>query len=151
MPEAAQQLTAPGQMFEVSTELVDGLPTKVWKNCPPSLRSILELSRLHGDKTFLVYEDDRLTFEEHFVEAAAFAHALVERYGVSVGDRVSIAMRNFPEWVVAFWGAAAVGAVIVPLNAWWTAPELVYGLQDSGSKVLIVDRERLERLAPHLG
>ena len=122
MPEAAQQLTAPGQMFEVSTELVDGLPTKVWKNCPPSLRSILELSRLHGDKTFLVYEDDRLTFEEHFVEAAAFAHALVERYGVSVGDRVSIAMRNFPEWVVAFWGAAAVGAVIVPLNAWWTAP-----------------------------
>ena len=150
LPAATEQLTAPGQMYEVAEELLDGIPTKIWKNCPPSLRAILELSRLHGDKTFLVYEDDRITFEDHFAEAAAFAHALVERYGVSVGDRVSIAMRNFPEWVIAFWGAAAVGAVIVPLNAWWTGPELAYGLEDSGSKVLILDRERLERIAPHL-
>ncbi|MGO9910657.1 MAG: class I adenylate-forming enzyme family protein [Acidimicrobiales bacterium] len=150
LPEATAQLIAPGQMYEVTEELVDGIPTKIWKNCPPSLRAILELSRLYGDKTFLVYEDDRITFEEHFAEAAAFAQALVERYGVSAGDRVSIAMRNFPEWVIAFWGAAAVGAVIVPLNAWWTGPELAYGLEDSGSKVLIVDRERFERIAPHL-
>jgi long-chain acyl-CoA synthetase len=150
LADATAQLTAPGQMFEVAEELVDGIPTRVWKNCPPSLRSILELSRLHGEKTFLVYEDERLTFEEHFGEAAAFAHVLTGRYGVRPGDRVAIAMRNFPEWVVAFWGAAAVGAVVVPLNAWWTAPELIYGLEDSGSKVLVVDRERLERLAPHL-
>jgi len=150
LADATAQLTAPGQMFEVGEELVDGIPTRVWKNSPPSLRSILELSRLHGEKTFLVYEDERLTFEDHFREAAAFAHVLSERYGVQPGDRVAIAMRNFPEWVIAFWGAAAVGAVIVPLNAWWTAPELAYGLEDSGSKVLVVDRERLERLAPHL-
>ncbi|MHB8246303.1 MAG: class I adenylate-forming enzyme family protein [Acidimicrobiales bacterium] len=150
LPEATEQLIAPGQMFEVSEEIVDGVPAKVWKNCPPSLRSILELSRSYGDKTFLVYEDERLTFEEHFVEAAAFGHALSEQYGVGVGDRVAIAMRNFPEWVIAFWGAAAVGAVIVPLNAWWTGPELAYGLEDSGSKVVVLDRERLERLSEHL-
>jgi long-chain acyl-CoA synthetase len=137
-------------MFEVVDEVVDGIPTRVWKNCPPSLRSILELSRSHGEQAFLVYEDERLSFEEHFVEAAAFAHALSDRYGVTAGDRVAIVMRNFPEWVIAFWGAAAVGAVIVPLNAWWTGPELAYGLEDSGSKVAVVDRERLERLAPHL-
>ncbi len=148
--EATHQLTGPGQMFEVAEEIVDGRPTRVWKNCPPSLRSILELSRLHGDKTFLVYEDERMTFEEHFVEAVAFARALTERYGVGVGDRVAIAMRNFPEWVIAFWGAATVGAVIVPLNAWWTGPELAYGLEDSGTTVLVLDRERLERIAPHL-
>ena len=138
-------------MFEVGEEMVDGIPTRVWKNCPPSLRSILELSRGYKDAPFLVYEDDRLSFEEHFVEAAAFAQALCERYGIEPGDRVAIAMRNYPEWVIAFWGAAAAGAVIVPLNAWWTGPELAYGLEDSGAKLAVVDRERLERIAPHDG
>jgi long-chain acyl-CoA synthetase len=148
--EATAQVTAPGQPFEVVVEEVDGVPTKVWKNCPPSLRSILELSQVHGDGTFLVYEDDRLTFAEQFAEAAALAHVLSSRYGVRKGDRVALAMRNYPEWVVSFWAAAAIGAVIVPLNAWWTAPELAYGLEDSGTLVAVLDGERLARLAPHL-
>ena len=148
--EATARLTAAGEMWEVSEAIVDGRPTKVWKNCLPSLRSLLELSRGHGDRTFLVYEDDRLTFAEHFQMAASFATALVERYGVGAGDRVAIAMRNYPEWVIAFWGAAAVGAVVVPLNAWWTGPELSYGLSDSGSKLAVLDAERLERLAGEL-
>src|SRR4029079_13875696 len=64
---------------------------------------------------------------------------------------VAIATRNLPEWVVAFWAAQTVGAVAVPLNAWWTGPELAYGLADSGSVVFFVDDERAERLASHLG
>ena len=40
--------------------------------------------------------------------------------GVAKGDRVAIAMRNFPEWSIAFWAATAAGGVAVPLNAWWT-------------------------------
>ena len=128
-----------------------GVPTKVWKNCPPNLPTILELSRAHGEKTFLVYEDERTSFEEHFRQAATFARRLVERYGVVKGDRVAIAMRNFPEWVVSFWAASAAGAIVVPLNAWWTAPELVYGITDSGAKVLITDGERYARLEDDLG
>lgn len=149
--EVTATLTAPGSMYELDTAEIRGVTFKVWKNCPPSLRSILELSSLHGDKTFLVYEDERMTFAEHFGLAARFAHVLVEEFGVTKGDRVAIAMRNFPEWSVAFWGAAAVGAVVVPLNAWWTGPELEYGLTDSGAKVVVADAERLERLTPHLG
>ena len=137
-------------MFEVSEDVVDGVRTKVWRHCPPSLRSVLELSRSHGDATFLVYEDERMTFSEHFAEAASFAAVLSARYGVGRGDRVAIAMRNYPEWVVAFWAAAALGAVIVPLNAWWTAPELAYGLEDSGTTVAVLDGERLARLTPEL-
>ena len=148
--EATALLTAPGQPFEVGEEVIDGIVTRVWAHCPPSLRSILELSRGHGQQTFLVYEDERLSFEEHFAEAAAFATALHDRFGVRLGDRVAIAMRNFPEWVVAFWAAAAVGAVVVPLNAWWTGPELAYGIEDSGSKLVVLDRERLDRLGDHL-
>ncbi len=148
--EVTESLTAPGSMFELDSAVVRGIAVKVWKNCPPSLRSILELSQLHGDKTFLVYEDERFTFTEHFGWAAAFARHLVDELGVAKGDRVAIAMRNFPEWSMAFWGAAAVGAVVVPLNAWWTGPELRYGLADSGSTVVVVAGERADRIAPHL-
>src|SRR5690606_40176346 len=111
-------------------------------------------ARLHGDATFLVYEDDRLSFADHFARAAAFARFLADRCGVVKGDRVAIAMRNYPEWSVAFFGAAVAGAVVVPLNAWWTAAELEYGLADSGARVLVADAERAERLAgvlPGLG
>ena len=102
--EVRETLTAPGQMFEITEDDIRGVPIKVWKHTPANLRDVLNLSRLHGDKTFLVYENERATFEEHFRQAAAFARCLVERYGVTKGDRVAIAMRNFPEWVVAFWG-----------------------------------------------
>ena len=92
-------------------------------------------------------EDETLTFEEHFRAAAHLATILVDGYGIEKGDRVAIVMRNFPEWSIAFWAAAAVGAIVVPLNVWWTADELEYGLRDSGSKVVFVDVERLDRLA----
>jgi acyl-CoA synthetase (AMP-forming)/AMP-acid ligase II len=144
--EATATLTAPGSMFEMEDVDVFGVPLRAWKNAPPSLRALLELSRLHGDKSFIVYEDEVLTFEDHFRAAAHLANLLVDRYGIEKGDRVAIVMRNFPEWSVAFWAAAAAGAVVVPLNAWWTAPELEYGLDDSGAKVAFVDAERLERL-----
>jgi len=150
LAEATAQLTAPGQRFEVSAETVGGLELRVWRNCPRSLRSILEVSLSHGEATFLVYEDERMTFRAHFQEVAALAWALSSHYGVRAGDRVAIAMRNFPEWVTSFWAAAALGAIIVPLNAWWSGPELAYGLEDSGTTVAIVDAERLARLGSHL-
>ncbi|WP_433172544.1 class I adenylate-forming enzyme family protein [Actinoallomurus sp. CA-150999] len=148
------ELTATGQLFEMDEIEIRGVRTRVWKHAPPSLRSVLEITRFHGEAPFIVYEDERLTFEEHFRRAATFARRLVERYGVRKGDRVAIAMRNFPEWSVAFFGAAAVGAVVVPLNAWWTASELEYGLRDSGATLLVADKERADRLAdvlPGLG
>ncbi len=148
--EATAQLTAPGQMFEMSEAVVNGRSIRIWKNAPPTLPSILELSRGHGDTTFLVYEDEKMSFAEHYRWAASLAHSLMDRYGIARGDRVAIAMRNYPEWVISFWGAAAAGAVVVPLNAWWTGQELAYGLADSGASVLIADPERLDRLRPHL-
>ena len=103
--EATEVLTASGQIFEVADETVRGIPMKIWKNAPPSLRAVLEMSRGHGDKTFLVYEDERMTFEEHFRAAAHLATRLVDAYGIKKGDRVAIAMRNYPEWPIAFWAA----------------------------------------------
>jgi long-chain acyl-CoA synthetase len=141
------RLTAPGQLFEMEEVQVAGDKIRAWKHAPATFRALLEMSRFHGEKLFVVYEDQRLTFEEHFRLAATLANRLVDDYGIRKGDRVAIAMRNYPEWIVAFSATLAAGAVAVPLNAWWTRPELEYGLTDSGAKLLIADGERAERLA----
>jgi long-chain acyl-CoA synthetase len=150
LAEATATLTAPGQGFEMEDLVIRGIPTRTWKSAPATLRSVLELSALHGDNDFLVYEDERVTFDEHFRIVAGIAHALTEQFGVAKGDRVAIAMRNLPEWIMAFWASIAVGAVVVPLNAWWTGPELAYGLSDSGTSVVFADEERKGRILPYL-
>ena len=149
--EANATLTAPGQIFEMEELTIRGVPTRTWKNAPPSLRAVLDLSLQHGDATFLVYEDERTTFAEHYRIACTLAHRLQHAFGVEPGDRVAIVMRNLPEWVMAFWAATLAGAIVVPLNAWWSAEELHYGLEDSGSKIAFVDQERAARLRPVLG
>jgi long-chain acyl-CoA synthetase len=147
--QAHDLLTAPGQPFEMEQMVIRGISMRVWKNAPPTLRDVLLAGRAHGSKDFLVYEDERATFEDFYRASLTFAHDLIKT-GVRKGDRVAIVMRNFPEWPVAFFGASIAGAIVTPLNAWWTGPELEYGLTDSGATILILDAERLERLREHL-
>jgi len=147
--EANRIITAPGMPCEMEELVIRGVPTRVWKNAPPTLRFVAEAARIHGDRIFLVHEDERVSYEAFFRAVAAFAHELAAQ-GVEKGDRVAIVMRNLPEWPVAFYAAAALGAIVTPLNAWWTGPELEYGLVDSGTKVAIVDAERLARIVEHL-
>ncbi|MGH7024296.1 MAG: AMP-binding protein, partial [Caulobacteraceae bacterium] len=142
-------LTAPGAPFEMEEVVIRGVPTRTWKNAPPTLRAVLEASHAFASRVFLVHEDERVTFEAFGRAVAAFARALAAD-GVVKGDRVAIVMRNLPEWPVAFYAAASLGAIVTPLNAWWTGPELEYGLIDSGSKIVVADAERLERLTEHL-
>jgi long-chain acyl-CoA synthetase len=142
--DAGAQLIAPGQLFEIERARVNGIDMTVWKNAPQTLRQILDMSQHHGDLEFLVYENQRYTFREHYALVATLAHRLIER--VAKGDRVAIAARNLPQWVMAFWASVSVGAIVTPLNAWWTSEELSYGLHDSGSSLLFVDEERLERI-----
>ncbi len=148
--QAHALLTAPDAPFEMQTLVIRGIATRVWKNAPPTLRSVLELGRAHGQKIFLVNEDERVSFEAFYRAVAALARDLTAR-GVVKGDRVAVVMRNLPEWPVAFYAAAALGAIVTPLNAWWTGAELEYGLVDSGCKILLADAERFERIAQHLG
>lgn len=145
LAQATDHMTAEGQMFETQRTEVLGVEMTVWKHAPANLRQVLDLSLRHAEREFLVYEAQRVTFDEHYRSAATLAHRLNE-LGVRKGDRVAIAARNLPQWVSAFWGAVIAGAVAVPLNAWWTADELAYGLADSGASVVFVDPERLERI-----
>jgi acyl-CoA synthetase (AMP-forming)/AMP-acid ligase II len=147
LEEAEALLCAPGQRFEMETIPIRGIPTRVWKNAPPSLRALAEISRTHGSRAATILEDDRVSFEAQYRAIAALARALAER-GVGKGDRVAMAMRNLPEFIVAFFAITGMGAIAVPLNAWWTGSELEYGLRDSGATLLIADAQRWARIAP---
>ena len=143
--DAVAAVTAPGQRFETRTTDVAGVPTTVFVHAPNSLRDVFDTARSRGDATFLVYEDERWSFADVMARVDALGSLLVDTYGVRVGDRVAIGMRNYPEWVVAFAAITSVGAVSVSLNAWWTDDELGWALEDCGASVLIADRERVER------
>ncbi|MBC7520154.1 MAG: acyl--CoA ligase [Sandarakinorhabdus sp.] len=147
--DANALLTAPGSVLEMETVTIHGRPTRTWKNAPPTLRDVFNAGRGHGDKIFLVNEDERVSFDA-FSRATLRLAAQFVADGLKKGDRVAIVMRNLPEWPVAFFAASLCGAIVTPLNAWWTGGELEYGLADSGTTILVIDNERLARIAPHL-
>jgi acyl-CoA synthetase (AMP-forming)/AMP-acid ligase II len=138
------ELTSPGQMFEVQRSDVRGVDILTYANAPGSLRDVWLMSAGHGDRDYLVYQDERISYAEAHRRVGAIAQALIAM-GVEPGDRVAIAMRNYPEWMLAYWAITGIGAAVVGMNAWWVSHEMEYALQDSAPKVLIADDERLLR------
>jgi len=143
--EAIALLTAPGSPFEIGRAVVWGEELRVYASAPSSLRAVWESTAVHGDALYLAFGDERITYAQAHADVRRLAARLVDA-GVGQGDRVAIGMRNYPEWVVAFWACQSLGAVVVSLNAWWIAGELEYGLADSSTTALIVDGERYARL-----
>ncbi|MEM7766889.1 MAG: class I adenylate-forming enzyme family protein [Pseudomonadota bacterium] len=144
--QANAALAAPGSPLELEDGEVNGVALKLYKNAPPTLAAILEHSKSFGDRELLVYETERVTFTAHAKASEHFAGALIHEFGVEKGDRVAVIMRNYPQWSVAFWAATLAGAIVTPMNSWWTGDELEFGLKDSGAKVAIVDPQIFERI-----
>lgn len=142
--EANAAITGPGQVFELIDAEVRGVKTRVFKNAPAHLGQLFAGSRAHGDKPFLVYENETYTFTQAMDRVDALASLLVNTYGVKKGDRIAVAMRNFPEWVMSFAAIISVGAINVSMNSWWTEDEMDFALEDSGATVLICDQQRFD-------
>ncbi|WP_022674053.1 class I adenylate-forming enzyme family protein [Novosphingopyxis baekryungensis] len=142
------QLCAPGARFEMVQQSVAGQPVRTWKNVPPTLAALAQLARTHGDTPFAILEQERVSYADFHRATAALARHFLS-LGIGKGDRIGLAMRNLPEWPVAFFAAASIGAIVVPLNAWWTGQELEYGLADAGARILLCDAERHARLTDH--
>jgi len=143
--EAIAALTAPGMPHELVDAEMRGRQVRVFAQAPASLRALFESTAT--DLPFLAYQDERLSFAQAWAEAGRIGHVLVQHCGVKPGDRVAIAMRNYPEWVLSFCAITSIGAVAVAMNGHWQSEELVYGLQDCGARVLLADAERLQRLS----
>ena len=141
-------ITANGGPLAVGTATVHGVALAAFSAAPPSLREFFAtFMMVNGPKEFLVFGDERLTFAQVQARGLEFAAMLQHRHGIAKGDRVAIAMRNYPDWIIAFIGIIHLGAIAIPMNAWWTADELDYGLKDSGARLAIADEERARRIA----
>jgi len=143
--KAREELTGPGGDFEIAVGDILGHKLRYFKNAPPSVREVWLSTAQFADRTYLVYEDERLTYAEAHAQANAVA-AWLAAQGVKPGDRVAIAMRNYPEWLLIYWACVSCGITVVGMNAWWTAEEMAYALKDSEPKALFLDAERLERV-----
>jgi acyl-CoA synthetase (AMP-forming)/AMP-acid ligase II len=145
--EALGKLMGPGGEFELGqVQRADHLE---WGDMLCFLRGPQTLGEYYeqtmtkfGERTFMVFEDERLTFSETRSKMFALGAALVNDFGVKPGDRVAVSMRNYPEWAISFMAVTTIGAVCVPLNSLWKETEFLYGLDDSGTKVFIADEER---------
>ncbi|MBS3961032.1 MAG: acyl--CoA ligase [Sandarakinorhabdus sp.] len=145
---ATAAITAPGGQLGVGKAVIRGVELPVFENAPPSLREYFAFFMpVHAAREFLVYDGERLSFAEVQAQAVKIAAMLQHRHGVAKGDRITIAMRNYPEWISTFIGAIMLGAIVVPMNAWWISDELAYGLKDSGTRIVIADEERARRIA----
>lgn len=158
------ELTGKDAPYEIITENIRGADYRVFKNAPQNLKELYALgmaregffpelvTRWFGEQDwpFMVYLDEQITFKEAWQKAARLSWILKDKYSIAKGDRVAISMRNYPEFCLAFMAVTAMGAVAVPLNAWWQSEELIYGIKDSGSRLMFADQERTDRIAPHL-
>ena len=146
LKDLRDKLTAPGAPFELTEVEVDGRKLFAYRHAKATLPELINAARVHGDKPFIVYRDETWTYARAFAEADALAWALVERLGVKPGDRVAIAMRNRPEWAVAFMAIALAGGVVAPVNSFGLQRELLDAFATVRPRVLMLDADRLERL-----
>ncbi|MEL7547906.1 MAG: class I adenylate-forming enzyme family protein [Pseudomonadota bacterium] len=143
--KAREDLTGPGGTFEIVRETVLGNDLLTFKNAPKSVREFWQMTAVFADRTYIIYEDDRISYAEAHAQVNATAAWLFDQ-GVRPGDRVAIAMRNYPEWMLIYWACTSIGVAVVGMNAWWTPEEMAYGLRDAAPKIVFGDAERIERV-----
>ena len=93
----------------------------------------------------VITSDERLTFAELDQWSDRLARALVAR-GSAKGDRIGIAMRNCPAWIVCYMAIAKAGGVATLLNGWWQADEFRHAVDLAEPALIIADAPRAERL-----
>jgi acyl-CoA synthetase (AMP-forming)/AMP-acid ligase II len=140
---AMARLTAAGSPYELAGDDRGG---RYFTKAPSTLGEALAVARDHGDREFLIYEGERRSFNDLMNEAEALASAF-QAYGIKPGDRVALAMRNYPEWMAAFIGVTSIGAVIVPVNSWGRPDDIAYTVEDAGARVAICDQQRFDGVA----
>lgn len=145
--EIIGRLTGSGGRFELSDADVLGTRLPVFTHRQRALHEVLHASVAHGAREYIVTADRRITFAEHAVQVASLAQVLREEYGITRGDRVAIAAANSPEWIQTFWAAVSIGAVAVGFNAWWSAREMEYGIDNAEPALVVADARQSAKLA----
>lgn len=151
LSQAVHHVTTTNPTFQVGTANIRGTQYPVFENIPSHIRALMQASgkiQGNGEAEYILYQDERWTYDEFCHETNKIAHVLRVKLGVRQSDPVAVAMRNYPEMLILTAAIASIGAVSVFVNAWWTTQELEYALKDCGAKTIFADEKRVERLRP---
>ncbi len=144
---AVAGLTGPGGPMPVTSVTRDGIDYPAIAVAPPALPYYFaHFCAEHADKPFLVAGEERLSFAQVHAAATDVARALVDGHGVARGDRVGIAMRNSPSWIILYMGILMAGGVATLLNGWWQTGELADAIAEVECKLVFADAPRAQRL-----
>src|SRR5437867_11479297 len=102
-------------------------------------QGLAHTKKTSGTRQAVVCGETRYTWEEFDQRTDALARGLAS-IGVVRGDRVAVLMLNCHRYLELYYACARMGAVIVPLNIRLARPEIIFILNDSESKVLVVDK-----------
>ena len=142
--ERLAEVTGPGGRLVIGR---DGDGRAIVENLPDNLPSLFRaFCSLNAEAEALVCGDERLTFAELDSVSECVAHGLVAR-GIAKGDRVGIAMRNCPSWIVSYMGIVKAGGIATLLNGWWEPAEMEQAIRLSNPKLIIADAPRAKRIA----
>ncbi|MCX7567459.1 class I adenylate-forming enzyme family protein [Sulfitobacter sp. F26169L] len=151
-PEAAVvHVTTTNPTFAVAPTVIRGVTFTAFQNIPPTVPALMAAGMAqhdNGASHYLLYEGERWTYGEFCAEVRRVAQMLHTKFDIGKGDRVAIAMRNYPELMILVLAISSTGATVVFVNAWWTTDELEYALRDSAAKLVFADAQRIERLLP---
>lgn len=146
--EQLARVTGPGGKLEMNRdEQGHAIVAKLPATLPDFFRAFCGL---HGGAEALVSGDERLSFADLDRISERLAQALVAR-GIAKGDRVAIAMRNCPTWVVSYMAVLKAGGIATLLNGWWEAHEMEHAILLTEPKLIIADSARGKRIAERCG
>jgi long-chain acyl-CoA synthetase len=146
--QAIHDLTKEGGLLPLSEfTLPSGVAVPIIASAPPTLNAYFaHYCAEHGDADFIVDGNERISFTQGYAAAVEVANALVGGFGIKPGDRVGIAMRNAPSWIILYMGTLMAGGVVTLLNGWWQGSELFNGIENVQAKLVFADPPRVKRI-----
>ncbi|HVU30185.1 MAG TPA: class I adenylate-forming enzyme family protein [Sphingomicrobium sp.] len=142
--EELEQVIGPGGRLVVGH---DELGRAIVENLPATLPQFFRaFCALNAGNEALVAGEERFTFADLDRLSDRVAHGLVAR-GIKSGERIAIAMRNCPSWVLAYMGALKAGGVATLLNGWWEPAEMEHAILLTEPSLIIADTLRAARIA----
>ena len=148
LAKATEMLTGEGAPMALTHHKAYGVDLPMVATAPPALPHYFAyFCAQHGDTPFIVDGEERLTFAQTYAAADRVAKALIKNHNVQHGDRIGIAMRNAPSWIVLYMGVLMAGGCATLLNGWWQGSELAEGIDAVGATLVLADAQRAARLA----
>jgi acyl-CoA synthetase (AMP-forming)/AMP-acid ligase II len=143
LDDAVAALTGPDGMIATVGPVGNAIAARLPATLPGFFRTFCGL---HRDKEALVAGAERLTFARLGALSDRLAGVLVGAWGVAKGDRVAIAMRNAPAWVVCYMAVLKAGGIVTLVNGWWEQAELGQALALTAPMLVLADGERAARV-----